>query len=98
MGDNCFIRVCCNRARGSGFKLKEGRFRLSLRKKVLIRKVMKHWQRFLREMVEAPSLETFQARLDEALSNQKQLKMSLTISGGEVGQTTLKIPSNSNIL
>jgi len=31
--------------------------------------VVKHWNRFPRETVDAPSLETFQVRLDGALSN-----------------------------
>jgi len=40
-------------------------------------RVVKHWNRLPREVVEAPSLETFMARLDGALSNLVQLKMSL---------------------
>jgi len=32
-------------------------------------RVMKHWNRFPREAVAAPSLEVFKARLDGALSN-----------------------------
>ena len=31
-GERVFSRACCNRARGSGFKLKEGRFRADIRK------------------------------------------------------------------
>jgi len=44
--------------------------------------VVKHWHRFPREVVNAPPLETFQARLDGALSNLTQLKMSLLTAGG----------------
>ena len=45
-------------------------------------RVVKHWPRLLREVVDAPSLETFQARLDGALSSLIQLKMSLLTAGG----------------
>ena len=33
--DRLFIRACCNRTRGNNFKLKEGRFKLGMRKKFL---------------------------------------------------------------
>ena len=51
-------------------KLKEGKFRLSnLRNKSLTVRVMRHWKRLPRDVVDAPSLETFKARLDQALGN-----------------------------
>jgi len=40
-------------------------------------RVVKHWNRLPREMIGAPSLETFKVRLDGALSNLSYLKMPL---------------------
>ena len=45
-------------------------------------RVVKHWTRLPREVVEAPSLETFKIRLDRALSNLIQLAVSLLAVGG----------------
>jgi len=68
-GEALFTRVCSDGTRGNGSKLKEGRFRIDIRKKFFTMRVVKHWHRLSREVVAAPFLETFKARLDGALSN-----------------------------
>jgi len=45
-------------------------------------RVVKHWNRLPREAVNALSLEVFKARLDGALSNLVEWKMSLLMAGG----------------
>ena len=79
-GDRLFSRACCDDKVRIGFKIKEGlkyrigfkikeaRFRLDIRKKFFTLRVVKHCNRLPREVVNAPSLESFKARLDRALS------------------------------
>lgn len=55
--------------RGVVFKLKKGTVRSDLRKKFFTASVVRHRNRWPREVVDIPSMKVFQARLDEALSN-----------------------------
>jgi len=67
-GEGLFTRVCHDRTRRNGCKLKEGGFRLDIRKKFFTMRVVKHCNRLPREAEDAPSLAVFKARLDGALS------------------------------
>jgi len=61
--------VYSDRTSSNGFKLKEGRFRLDIRKKFFTMRVVRHWHRLPRGAVDVPFLAVFKARLDGALSN-----------------------------
>ena len=81
-GEELFTRTVRGRMRRNGFTLEEGRFRLDIRKKSFTVRVVRHWNRLPREVVNAPSLEAFKARMDGALSNLVWWEMSLPVAGG----------------
>ena len=58
-GDRLFSRVCCNRTKRNGFKIKKDRFRQYIRKKSFTVMIVRHWNRLPIDVVDALSLETF---------------------------------------
>ena len=67
---------------GNGFQLRQGASRLGSRKKFCTQRLGMHWNSLPEEVVDAPSLEAFKARLDVALGSLVCWLATLHIAGG----------------
>ena len=80
--EQLFTRMDIDRTRGNDFKLRQGRFSLDIRRKFFTERVVMHWNKLPKEVVDAPSLEAFKARLDVALGSLVWWLVTLHIAGG----------------
>jgi len=76
------------------FKLKECRHSLDIRKKSSTMRVVRHWNRLPRDVVDALSLETFNVRLDQALGNLMELWCPCSLQGSWTRWPS-EVPTNS---
>ena len=81
-GERPLIWEDSGRTKGNGFKLREERFRLDIKKLFFIQRMVTYWNRLRREVVAVPSLEAFKTRLNVALGSLVWWLTTLLVTGG----------------
>ncbi|PKU40764.1 hypothetical protein llap_8936 [Limosa lapponica baueri] len=68
-GDCLFTRSHREKTRGNSSKLLQGRFRLDTRGQLFTMRTISYWNNLLREVVDSPTLDTFEIELDRMLGH-----------------------------
>ena len=80
-GEQLFMRVNSDRTRGNGLKLRQAQFQLDIRMKFFTQRVLTLWNMLPKEVVDAPSLDAFKARVDVVLGSLVWWLATLHIAG-----------------